>query len=59
MQVMYQRCAGIDVHLRFLVVCLYISQVLKFYGPASEILCHCFCDSIWRIPANRFSTGTY
>ena len=22
MQVMYQRCAGIDVHLRFLVVCL-------------------------------------
>lgn len=22
MQVVYQRCAGIDVHLRFLVVCL-------------------------------------
>ncbi|SRR6266516_35243 len=26
MQVMYQRCAGIDVHLRFLVVCLLISE---------------------------------
>jgi transposase len=26
MQVMYQRCAGIDVHLRFLVVCLIISE---------------------------------
>ena len=24
MQVMYQRCAGINVHLRFLVVCLSI-----------------------------------
>jgi len=27
MQVMYQRCAGIDVHLRFLVVCLIIIEV--------------------------------
>jgi transposase len=26
MQVMYQRCAGIDVHLRFLVVCLSIIE---------------------------------
>ena len=26
MQVMYQRCAGIDVHLRFLVVCLSIVE---------------------------------
>jgi transposase len=26
MQVMYQRCAGIDVHLRFLVVCLIIIE---------------------------------
>src|SRR5512135_2453908 len=26
MQVMYQRCAGIDVHLRFLVVCLVIVE---------------------------------
>src|SRR3989442_11220052 len=26
MQVMYQRCAGIDVHLRFLVVCLTIIE---------------------------------
>ena len=26
MQVMYQRCAGIDVHLRFLVVCLIIME---------------------------------
>src|SRR5215469_4006268 len=26
MQVMYQRCAGIDVHLRFLVVCLLIVE---------------------------------
>jgi len=26
MQVMYQRCAGSDVHLRFLVVCLIISE---------------------------------
>lgn len=26
MQVMYQRCAGIDVHLRFLVVCLIIVE---------------------------------
>ncbi len=26
MQVMYQRCAGIDVHLRFVVVCLSIIE---------------------------------
>ncbi|GAC1694341.1 MAG: IS110 family transposase [Ktedonobacteraceae bacterium] len=26
MQVMYQRCAGIDVHLRFLVVCLIVIE---------------------------------
>jgi transposase len=26
MQVLYQRCAGIDVHLRFLVVCLSIIE---------------------------------
>jgi hypothetical protein len=26
MQVLYQRCAGIDVHLRFLVVCLSIGE---------------------------------
>ncbi|GHO82518.1 hypothetical protein [Dictyobacter formicarum] len=26
MQVLYQRCAGIDVHLRFLVVCLSIVE---------------------------------
>lgn len=29
MQVMYQRCAGIDVHLRFLVVCLSIVEAGK------------------------------
>jgi hypothetical protein len=28
-EVMYQRCAGIDVHLRFLVVCLIIVEAGK------------------------------
>ena len=31
MQVMYQRCAGIDVHLRFLVVCLSIIEAGQRY----------------------------
>jgi transposase len=29
MQVMYSRCAGIDVHLRFLVVCVSIIEAGK------------------------------
>ena len=32
MQVLYQRCSGIDVHLRFLVVCLSIVEAGQRQG---------------------------
>ena len=45
MQVMYQRCAGIDVHLRFLVVCLIIveagelrTEVRTFRNETADLL---------------------
>jgi transposase len=45
MQVMYQRCAGIDVHLRFLVVCLSIveagerrKEIRSFRNETVELL---------------------
>ena len=45
MQVMYQRCAGIDVHLRFLVVCLIIveagqrrKEVRTFRNETADLL---------------------
>ncbi len=45
MQVMYQRCAGIDVHLRFLVVCLSIieagqrrKEVRTFRNETADLL---------------------
>ena len=45
MQVMYQRCAGIDVHLRFLVVCLICieagqqhKEVRTFRNETAELL---------------------
>ncbi|HEY4387473.1 MAG TPA: IS110 family transposase, partial [Ktedonobacteraceae bacterium] len=45
MQVMYQRCAGIDVHLRFLVVCLSIveagqrrKEIRSFRNETADLL---------------------
>lgn len=45
MQVMYQRCAGIDVHLRFLVVCLSIveagqrrKEICSFRNETADLL---------------------
>lgn len=45
MQVLYQRCAGIDVHLRFLVVCLIIieagqrrKEIRTFRHETSDLL---------------------
>ena len=45
MQVLYQRCAGIDVHLRFLVVCLSIveagqrrKEVRSFRNETADLL---------------------
>ncbi|GHO97587.1 hypothetical protein KSF_076350 [Reticulibacter mediterranei] len=45
MQVMYPRCAGIDVHLRFLVVCLSVveagrrrKEIRRFGTETAELL---------------------
>lgn len=45
MQVLYQRCAGIDVHLRFLVVCLSLveagerrKELRRFRNETAELL---------------------
>ena len=45
MEVVYQRCAGVDVHLRFLVVCLSIveagqrrKEIRSFSNETADLL---------------------
>ena len=60
MQVMYQRCAGIDVHQRFLVVCLIIleagqrrKEVRTFRNETADLL----ALRAWRLARKMHSCG--